>query len=115
MHKRYHAPATPYQRLLDDPRASDDTRTRVRAIFANLDPVRLLRDIRAGQQRLVALADTVGPVAVSEQSAAPPLDAFLSSLQTIWQSGEAPPTAFNKLATKRGRRRPDPLIEVSEH
>ena len=112
--KRYHAPATPYQRLLDDPRASDETRTRVRAIFADLDPVRLLRDIRAAQQRLVALADTIGPVLVSEQPVAPPLDAFLSSLQTRWQSGESRPTASNKPAAKRGRRRPDPLIEVSQ-
>ncbi|QXQ05158.1 DDE-type integrase/transposase/recombinase [Sphingosinicellaceae bacterium] len=112
--KRYHAPATPYQRLLDDPRVSDKTRTRVRAIFADLDPVRLLRDIRAAQQRLVALADMVSPVPVSEQPAAPPLDAFLSSLQTIWQGGEARPTASNKPVIKRGRRRPDPLIEVSE-
>lgn len=31
-----------------------------------------------------------------------------------WPAGEARPTASDKPATKRGRRRPDPLIEVSE-
>jgi hypothetical protein len=35
VYKRYHAPATPYQRLLDDARTTDETRTRVRAIFPN--------------------------------------------------------------------------------
>ena len=88
VHKRYHAPATPYQRLLDDPRTGDGTRERLRIRNAGLDPVRLLRDIRAAQQRLVALADTVVPARVGE-NAAPGLDAFLSSLRTAWKSGEA--------------------------
>lgn len=114
VYKRYHPPATPYQRLLDDARTADETRTRVRAIFDELDPVRLLRDIRAAQQRLVALADTACPAPISEQAAPPPLDAFISSLKTMWQSGEARPTASDKPVPRRGRRRPDPLIAVTE-
>ncbi len=114
VHKRYHAPATPYQRLLDDPRTSEVTRVRLREIFAGLDPVRLLRDIRAAQQRLVALADATSPSTASEASAPPALGAFLSSLRTAWQSGDTRPTASDKPRQKRGRRRPDPLVEVTE-
>jgi len=86
----------------------------VREIFADLDPVRLLRDIRAAQQRLVALADATNPPVASEETNAPPLEAFLSSLRTAWQSGEPRPTASDKPKVRRGRRRPDPLIDVTE-
>lgn len=114
IHKRYHMPATPYQRLLDDPRTTDATRAHLREMFAGLDPVRLLRDIRAAQQRLVALADATSPSTVSEAPAPPALEAFLSGLQTLWQGGDARPTASDKPRQKRGRRRPDPLIEATE-
>ncbi len=113
VHKRYHPPATPYQRLLDDPRTSDATRMHLREIFAGLDPVALLRDIRTAQQRLVALADEGDRTLVSEQPVPPPLEEFLSSLRTAWQSGDARPTASAKPQQKRGRRRPDPLVEVT--
>lgn len=55
--KRYHQPATPYQRLLADPRTPEEVRHSVSAMAATLDPVRLLREIRAAQQRLVEIAD----------------------------------------------------------
>ena len=112
VHKRYHAPATPYQRLLDDPRTDDKTREQLRAMNEGLDPVRLLRDVRAAQQRLVALADATVPTRVGD-AAAPELDAFLSSLRNAWKSGEARPTAADKSKAPRGRRRPDPLVDVT--
>ena len=40
--KRYHPPATPYQRLLADPRTSETIRAHLGALQATLDPVRLL-------------------------------------------------------------------------
>jgi hypothetical protein len=113
VHKRYHAPATPHQRLIDDPRTTDATKAHLSGIFAQLDPVRRLRDIRAAQQRLVVLSDGTSPSMVSEEPTPPPLDAFLSSLRTVWQSGDARPTASDKPRQKRGRRRPDPLVEVT--
>ena len=113
VHKRYHAPATPYQRLLDDPRTDDDARERLRAIHAGLDPVRLLRDIRVAQERLVALAGATVPTRAAED-AAPELDAFLSGLRTAWKSGDVRPTAADKPKVPRGRRRPDPLVDVTE-
>ena len=55
--KRYHPPATPYQRLLADNRTAADTRRKVMATFATLDPVQLLSEIRRLQALLVDLAD----------------------------------------------------------
>jgi hypothetical protein len=49
----------------------------------------------------------------SAETSAPPLEAFLSSLRTAWQSGEPRPTAREKPKTKRGRRSV-PLIDVTE-
>ena len=42
--KRYHRPATPYQRLLADPRTPEETRRQLTALSLTLDPVLLLRD-----------------------------------------------------------------------
>ena len=55
--KRYHPPATPYQRLLADPRTTETIRARLSALQASLDPVRLLSEIRAVQKQLVEIAD----------------------------------------------------------
>src|SRR3954466_9716836 len=55
--KKYHRPATPYQRLLADARINEEVRRRVMAIHATLDPVQLLQTIRACQQELVEIAD----------------------------------------------------------
>ena len=37
--KRYHAPATPYQRLLAEPRLPAAAKRQLEAVFATLDPV----------------------------------------------------------------------------
>ena len=44
--KRYYPPATPFQRLLADPRISEEIKCGVRTVYATLDPVSLLRDMR---------------------------------------------------------------------
>jgi hypothetical protein len=59
--KTYSSPMTPHQRLAADARTPDEVRARLQEIYAGLDPVVLLRDIRATQERLAALAD-VQPV-----------------------------------------------------
>jgi len=110
--KRYHAPATPYQRLVLDPRTLEETRRRVEAVYATLDPVQLLSEIRAAQQQLVEIADRP---AVGEMGAptTPTLEQFLSGLRTAWQDGEVRPTSRPKEKAKRGRRRPDPFVAVT--
>ena len=110
--KRYHAPATPYQRLLADPRTSQEVRRRVDGVYATLDPVRLLQEIRAAQQCLVEIADR--PVeGETAAPTAPTLEQFLCGLRTAWQEGEVRPTSRPKEKVKRGRRRPDPFAAVT--
>jgi hypothetical protein len=110
--KRYHAPATPHQRLVSDPRTTAATRERLAALYAGLDPVQLLNAIRTSQQQLVEIADR--PV-TSEMTAptAPTLEQFLSGLRTAWREGEVRPTSRPKEKPPRGRRRPDPLLAVT--
>lgn len=50
--KTYSAPATPHQRLAADARTPDAVRHHLQEIYAALDPVALLRDIRDVQERL---------------------------------------------------------------
>lgn len=110
--KKYHPPATPYQRLLADTRTSEDVRNRVNAIYATLDPVLLLREIRAAQAHLVEVADrpvTGIPTAMTD----PTIEQFLSGLRTAWRMGEVRPTNKPKEKAPRGRRRPDPLVTVT--
>jgi len=111
--KRYHKPETPFARLIADARTSEDVRRRVEMVHATLDPVVLLRDIRTLQGELVALADR--PTADDAPApTAPTLEQFLSGLRTAWKDGEARPTAREKPAAKRGRRRPDPFAAVTD-
>jgi hypothetical protein len=110
--KHYHAPATPHQRLLADPRTPDVVRGKVQAVYATLDPVRLLNDIRQAQARLVAIADQ--PIAeTNAEPCAPTLAQFLAGLRTAWQGENIRPTSRTKETKKRGRRRPDPLATVT--
>ena len=110
--KRYHAPATPAQRLLADPRTPAAVSDRVGELGATLDPIRLLRQMRVHQQRVVEIADQ--PAAERKNTAVPPLERFLAGLRTAWADGEARPTAKPSEKPKRERRRPDPLINVTE-
>lgn len=52
--KRYYPPTTPCQRLLENPRTPESVRMELLQIYGWLDPVRLLRDMRSAQRRLVA-------------------------------------------------------------
>jgi hypothetical protein len=110
--KRYHPPATPYQRLLADPRVTEELRHRAGEVYATLDPVLLLREIRSNQRRLVELTDKM-PAAVSVAPDAAAIDQFLVGLRTAWREGDGRPTSQPKPKAKRGRRRPDPLVAVT--
>src|ERR1700743_731299 len=50
--KRYHVPATPYERALAHPKLSKAVKRRLREIYRTLDPVALLADMRAAQREL---------------------------------------------------------------
>jgi len=111
--KKYHPPATPYQRLLADARTSENVRRQVTAIHATLDPVQLLRSIRAAQRELVEIADR--PVTdEATPPSEPTVEQFLAGLRTAWQEGEVRPTNKPKTkAPRRGRTRADPFAKVT--
>jgi hypothetical protein len=105
--KTYSAPATPHQRLVSDRRTPDEVRARLQEIYAGLDPVVLLRDIRVAQERLAALADK--PPDAHTVGVPQPIDLFLASLRNAWKDSAVRPTDRPIVKAKRGRRRPDPL------
>jgi len=110
--KRYHPAATPFQRLLSDPRVTSERKEQARAIHAALDPVALLREMRTTQQHLVEIADM--PLSDDVKPTAPTLEQFLSGLRTAWKEGEVRPTARLKPKAIRLRRRPDPFAAVDD-
>ena len=110
--KRYHPPATPCQRLMADPRTSEEVRHRVQELRSMLDPVRLLKEIRAIQQQLVDIADRPA-LGETAKPTSPTLEEFLSGLRTAWREGEVRPTSVAKAKPKRSRRRPDPFAAVA--
>jgi hypothetical protein len=111
--KKYHSPATPFQRLLADTRTSEDARSRANAIYATLDPVMLLKEIRAAQEHLVEIADHPATADATARTT-PTIEQFLSGLRTAWQEREVRPTNKPKAKAPRGRRRPDPFVAVTE-
>ena len=110
--KTYHAPATPYARLMESPHVSDAIKTRLKREFASLDPMKLLRDIRAAQQVLREM----GAPSTTETKATSPdvsMEAFLTHLATAWKSGEVRPAHQRTARAPRWwRTRRDPLAEA---
>ncbi len=109
--KRYHPPLTPHQRLIADPRTPQAVKDALDAEHATLDPVRLLRDIRAAQQNLIEVADK----APASTGGEPTLEAFLQGLRVAWcHAEEVRPTARPKPPKPRYRTVPDPFESVTE-
>ena len=68
-------------------------RRQVTAIHATLDPVQLLRSIRAAQQELVEIADR--PVTdEATPPTAPTAEQFLAGLRTAWRESEVRPSGL---------------------
>jgi len=105
--KTYHAPETPYARLLVSAAVTDEMKDRLRAVAIQLDPLRLLEEIRSVQHHLAALAagqTTHLPRAEGN------LDAFLTGLATAWQHGEVRAThRRTPRPTRDWRTRKDPF------
>ena len=111
--KRYHPPLTPHQRLVADPRVAQALKDALNAQHAELDPVRLLGEIRAAQRALVEIADKGPASGAAAAGAEPALDAFLAGLRLAWTEGEVRPTARPKASKPRYRTVPDPLEAVT--
>jgi hypothetical protein len=88
--KRYHPPLTPCDRLLQAESVPAATKDKLREISAELDPLKLLEEMRAVQAYLTALADGEAPPAMTTEP--PNLAAFIASLSSAWRDGEVRPT-----------------------
>src|SRR3954454_21003964 len=112
--RRYHAPATPYARLLATGTLEAGVGERLAAEFAALDPIALLAAIRGSQERLAALAANGGSADPPAPVTGGELADFLSGLGTAWQAGEVRATHRAKPKARRyWRSRADPFAEVS--
>jgi hypothetical protein len=112
VHKVYFAPATPCDRLLAHDGVEPLVKEKLKAQFKDLDPVRLLQEMRTAQQILSELA------AHGVRTEAVPTDAsdvvvFLANLSVAWKDGEARPTYRKQPAAKHwSRTRVDPFADV---
>ena len=88
--KRYHPPQTPCERLLQADSIPTAAKSKLREISANLDPLKLLEEMRAVQAYLAALADGETPPPMTSEP--PNLAAFVASLSSAWHMGEIRPT-----------------------
>src|ERR1700730_627740 len=97
--KTYHAPQTPYAKLLACAAVTDEMKDRLRAVAVHLDPLRLLEEIRSVQHHLAALA--AGQTTHLAPRGEGSLDGFLAGLATAWQQGEV--RATHRLAPRPAR------------
>jgi transposase InsO family protein len=88
--KRYHPPQTPCERLLQAENIPTATKSTLREIAADLDPLKLLEETRAVQAYLAALANGETPPPTTAEP--PNLAAFVASLSSAWRAGEIRPT-----------------------
>jgi len=109
--KKYHQPATPCERVLRHPAIDEATKDLLREQLQGLDPLQLLQQIRAAQQRLAALV--VRDCAHTDGLSTPNVDNFLASLAKAWKNGEVRPTHRRKSSGPRSwRTRVDPFEHV---
>ena len=113
VYKKYHAPATPCERLLACEVVNDAVKETLRRQLKSLDPMRLLRDMRVAQHVLNEMA-SLGPRAALPKSTQSTGDVsiFLASLATAWQDGEVRPTHRRQQSGPRYWR---PRVDPFEH
>jgi len=106
--KRYAPPATPGERLLADPRVSDEAKAWLESQRVRLDPVVLLKEIRDAQAELAHLGNPTAP-----SSAPLDLREFVRLLPELWREGEVRATHRRKAPPVRDwRTREDPFADV---
>ncbi len=107
VHKRYHRPLTPCQRLLASERIDETAKQLLREQFAALDPVALLKSIRAAQLELSNFSNRdTGAAGCANQ----PED--LVAFATAWHSDYRASKGRRKTTTKHWwRTRADPFAD----
>ena len=108
VHKRYHPPLTPCQRLLGSAMVDETAKEKLRLQFAALDPVALLKTIRETQQQLIALSNKETPQA--PPASAP--SAYSTAFANAWHNDYRRPRARRASIAKHWwRSRADPFAE----
>jgi hypothetical protein len=109
VHKCYHKPATPCERLVAHASISVAAKEIIRAPLATLDPLDLLHGIRNGQASMAALQS--GDLSHGANRAS--LEEFLAALPDLWREGEVRPTHRSAAPSPRHwRTHKDPFESV---
>ena len=95
--KRYHAPATPYERALAHPKVPKAVKGRLREQYRTLDPVALLAEIRAAQEELGDRIDRRAGGALRENAS--------GKSDMVVPSSTAEPAAFARRSARSRARR----------
>lgn len=109
--KKYHVPATPYERLLASDRVTEQCKDQLRQTFSTLDPVELLNRIREAQRNLAR--HEVGGENRRAAETSQELSRFVESLSIAWRDGEVRATHRKQVTGPRPwRTRLDPFQDV---
>ena len=107
--KKYHKPATPCERLLEQTSIAEVAKEMLRCERDRLDPLELLHRIRDGQATLASLNSGVLSSGPERES----LENFLAKLPELWRKGEARPTHRERdIKARYWRTRKDPFDGV---
>jgi hypothetical protein len=103
--KRYHDPATPYERAMAHPKLDKAVKRRLHTQYRTLDPVVLLAEIRAIQEELGTRIERGGKIAtpLPMQSSPPDVATFARSLGRTDEAVE--PRATHRRAKRRYKTR----------
>lgn len=109
--RRYFPPATPCERLLAHSEVSEAAKEKLRQSRAELDPVKLIAELRLAQGELARLTQEGREVDVIEADKS--VESFLAQLPNLWRHGESRPTHRQPSEKVRTwRTRIDPFEEV---
>ncbi|HEW78700.1 MAG TPA: transposase [Phycisphaerales bacterium] len=108
--RTYEPPSTACDKLLKHPLVNDQIKENLRSQRQQLDPIKLLHNIRQSQSTLSAIASADCSKQSPQRDS---LEQFLSQLPQLWREGEVRPTHQGKTSKPRHwRSRKDPYEGV---
>jgi hypothetical protein len=96
---------TPYDRVMASSHIPELRKEQLQAIFAQVDPIELIRNIRRVQEERTVKINEL------EQLKSESAESFVRKLRTAWHQGEVRPT-HRRQASRHWRTRPDPFENV---
>jgi hypothetical protein len=86
--KRYHVPATPYERALAHPLVDESVKRKLRELYRSLDPLLLLAEIRNAQGELGQRIDRRAGSPINPAQRTETIAQFAEALGRDWKAGE---------------------------